>query len=113
MSKNDIVYIQHILSEIKKIEDSTKGVSESGFNKNVDIQDATLRRIEIIGEAVKNISPELKQKYPNIEWKKIAGTRDVLIHAYFSIEMSLIWQIVKKNLPIFKTKLEKIVKTST
>ena len=74
------------------------------------MKDATIRRIEIIGEAVKNISPELKKKYPEIEWKRIAGARDVMIHAYFNVDFDVVWNIINQDIPVLKTNLTKILK---
>lgn len=74
------------------------------------MKDASLRRIEIIGEATKNISTELRNKYREIEWRKIASTRDVVIHAYFSIDWDLVWEIIEKDLPILKSRISLILK---
>jgi len=74
------------------------------------VKDASLRRIEIIGEATKNISTELRNKYREIEWRKIASTRDVVIHAYFSIDWDLVWEIIEKDLPILKSRISLILK---
>ena len=63
----------------------------------------------MIGEAAKNVSLKTKNEYPEIEWKKIAGTRDVLIHAYFSVDLDLVWTIIKKDLKILKKQIEKIL----
>ena len=103
------IYLLHIFDEIKKIGLSIEGMSKSEFERNSDIQDATLRRIEVIGEAVKNIPTSFKNKHPKIAWKKIAGTRDVLIHAYFSVDLNLIWGIVKDDLPVLKKQIEEIL----
>jgi uncharacterized protein with HEPN domain len=87
MKKDPLIFLQHILWEINKIENSTKKISKTQFNQNLDIQDATIRRIEIIGEAVKNIPTQLTLTYPDTEWTKIAGMRDKLIHGYFGIDI--------------------------
>lgn len=107
--KNDKVYLLHIIEEINKIEKSIDSKDKSAFLSDVDIIDATVRRIEIIGEATKNISRKLKDKHPNIEWKKIAGTRDILIHAYFSVDNDLIWDIITKDLKVLKDMITNIL----
>ena len=110
MKKKDDIYLQHILDSINEIEKSTKDISENNFKENKDIQDATIRRIEVIGEAVKNLSPVFKKKYSEIEWRKIAGTRDVLIHSYFSVDIDLLWEIVEKDLYLLKKNIVYFIK---
>ncbi len=110
MKRDEIVFIEDILNEISKIEKSTKNLSKEDFVDNEDIKDATLRRIEVIGEAVKNISDKTKKQYKEVEWKKIAGSRDVLIHAYFGVLDSMIWKIIKKDISILKEQIQKIKK---
>lgn len=90
--KDDKVYFVHILENIEKIENSFKGTSKKDYESNVDLQDATFRRLEIIGEAVKNVSNKTKAKYPLVKWAKIAGTRDRLIHGYASIDRDIIYK---------------------
>lgn len=99
---DDNVYIKHILDDILKIEESFKSLSKSDFLNDECLIDATVRRIEIMGEAVKNISNEFKEKYNKIEWRKIAGMRDILIHAYFKVDLEAVWIVVKKDIPLLK-----------
>lgn len=96
--KNDSVYINDILESITKIEKYVQNIDEDRFLKDDQIQDAVLRRLEIIGEATKHISNEFKKKYPVIPWKKVAGLRDILIHAYSSVNLKRIWKILDDNL---------------
>lgn len=110
MKKSDVLFLNHILDAIADIEKSTHSLSRSEFESNKDIKDATIRRIEIIGEAVKNLSKDIKAKYPRTEWKKIAGTRDVVIHSYFNVDWDLVWDILKKDLNELKKHVEDIVK---
>lgn len=84
MSKKDpIIFIDHILESINLIERYIEGKTFEDFIEDVQLQDSVIRRIEIIGEAVRNIPWEIKQKYPDIPWKDIVGMRDILIHQYF------------------------------
>ena len=72
------------------------------------MQDAVLRRLEIIGEAVKNLDEDFKNRYPEIPWKKIAGLRDVLIHEYFGVSLKRIWRVIKIDLVDLKFKISRI-----
>ena len=110
MKRKEILFIEDILGNILLIEKSVENLSKSKFITNKLVIDATVRRLEIIGEAVKNISEKVKTKYPKIEWKKIAGTRDTIIHAYFSVDLDIVWNIIKFDLPILKDKILKIEK---
>ena len=106
MNKHEnLPYLNHILDAINDIETSVNGISEIQFKNHKDIKDANIRRIEIIGEAVKNISHELKQQYPKVEWKKIAGTRDIMIHGYFNVDLGIAWRIIKEHLPVLKRQI--------
>ena len=108
MIRNELLFIEDILNSIKNIEDFSRGLTKEEFIKDKLRQSAIIRQIEIIGEAVKNISDKTKKKYPNIEWRKIAGSRDILSHAYLGISMERVWNIIEKDLPKLKKEIEKI-----
>lgn len=82
-----------------------KGVSKENFLKSVQLQDAVIRRLEIIGEAAKNIPAEFRKKHADIPWSEMARTRDKLIHGYFGVDLDLTWDITKRDLPGLKNKL--------
>lgn len=84
------VYIDDIKDAIKKIEEYTKEVTYPSFEKNQMLVDAVIRNLAIIGEAVKNLSQDIKKEFPAVEWKKIAGLRDILVHAYFGINKKIV-----------------------
>lgn len=110
MIKDAKVFIEHILECIELVENYTRDKKEDEFFGSVQLQDSVIRRIEIIGEAVKNIPGQIKEKYLEIPWKRIAGMRDILIHEYFGIDLELTWEVVKKDMPDFKKEILKIQK---
>lgn len=108
MKKEPKIFVEHILESIALIEKYVEPLNQKAFFENQQIQDSVFRRLEIIGEAVKNLADDFKKKHPQIPWKEIAGMRDVLIHDYFGVNILQVWNTVKKNLPNLKKKLEKI-----
>jgi uncharacterized protein with HEPN domain len=105
MYHSDDQLIQHIFDEILFLEKETEGLTEEEFLNDAKSQRAFARSIEIIGEAVKNLSEELVSKNNQIEWRKIAGMRDKLIHGYFSVNYRLVWDVAKNVIPKFKQQL--------
>lgn len=97
--KNDLVYLHHIADAIADIGKYTAGGKQVFFATKM-IQDAVIRNLEIIGEAVKNITPATREQYPDIPWKQIAGLRDILIHQYFGVDLDTIWLVVENRLPV-------------
>jgi uncharacterized protein with HEPN domain len=87
MKHDEKVYLQHILDAISRIEEYLQGIDEGTFSQRPLIQDGVIRQLEIIGEAVKRISSELRERYSHIPWQDIAGTRDKLIHHYFGVDI--------------------------
>jgi uncharacterized protein with HEPN domain len=113
MKKNHRIFLEHILQSINLIEQYTKGKTKDDFLRFVALQDMVLRRLEIIGEAVKNIPEEIRQKYSDIPWRKIAGMRDKLIHGYFMVDIEFAWGVAKKDLPALKEQISQILEQMT
>lgn len=109
MKKDPTIFLEHILDSIEKIEKFTKDISKRQFLKSLKTQDAVIRRLEIIGEAAKNISGDVKKQYEFIPWKKITGSRDVLIHDYFEVDIESVWDTVTKDIPQLKQDIKKLL----
>ena len=109
MKKDNIVFIRHIKDAIELIINFTKNYDNKRFVNDVLIQSAVVRQIEIIGEAVKNLTPEFKRKYPQIPWRDIIGMRDKLIHQYFGVDLNRVWNVVKKDLAVLKAEIKNIL----
>lgn len=107
---DNLIYLQHILDAIDRIEQYLRKIKKEKFLKSPLIQDGVIRQIEIIGEASKHLSNNLRLEYFHIPWDDIAGMRDKLIHHYFGIDISVVWITVKKDLPQLKKGIQEILK---
>ena len=97
--KDDRIYLQHIRDAISRILSYTASGREA-FLATPQAQDAVIRNLEIIGEAVKHLSAELRQQHPGIPWKRIAGMRDEMIHEYFGVDLRIVWNVIEQHLPV-------------
>ena len=105
MKKDPRIHVSFILECIELVEEYLKGLTETEFLNSTQQQDAIIRRVELIGEAVKNISPEVKDRYPEIPWKRIAGMRDILVHDYLGLDLEITWNVAQVEIPELKTKM--------
>lgn len=108
MSRGSELYLDDILDSIRRIESYTASLSEEQFLERELIQDGVARNLEIIGEAVKRLPEELTSAHPEIDWRKVASLRDVLIHEYAAVELRIVWDIVTTKLPVLKATVERI-----
>ena len=106
----DKVYVEHILESVSNIESFVSGKTYEEFLGNRLLQDGVVRELEIIGEAAKNVSDNLKNSSPEIPWKKITGMRDKIVHDYFSIDVNAVWKTAQEDLKPLKSTLENLIK---
>jgi uncharacterized protein with HEPN domain len=109
MKKDDTVYLRHILDAIQRIQEYLADASYDQFLQNYLLQDGVVRQLEIIGEAARNVSSAFQSTHPEFAWSKIIGIRNRLIHAYFEVNLSIVWNTVQVDLPPLKQQVERIL----
>ncbi len=109
MSKRSLgLLIEDIWESIEKIERYTEGMTQDSFQNDEKTTDAVVRNLEIIGEAASRLPKNFTDKHSKLEWVKIKGLRNRIVHEYFGVDIQIIWQILEKDLPAFKTSLKSI-----
>lgn len=111
MRRGDKEFLTDILESIKRIKSYSNNVSYSQFLKDIKTQDSIVRNLEIIGEAAKRISDELKKNNSSVEWKNISDLRNRLIHDYFGTNLDIVWGIIEEDLDTLKKEISKIIKS--
>ncbi len=109
MSLSSLEYLRHILDETTYLTGRTKGLSKDEFMQDETLKRAFVRSLEIIGEATKKVSAELRQKYSHIDWRAMAGMRDRLIHGYFGIDYDLVWDVAINKVPLLQQGIQQII----
>lgn len=106
--RDEKLYIDDILEAIYKIEEYTQDIDFEDFSSDRKSVDAVIRNLEIIGEATKNISEDFKRRHSEVNWKDPTRMRDRLIHAYFGVDLGIVWETIKFRIPELKGQIEKI-----
>jgi len=109
MKKDDSAYLRHILDAIEQIKNYLKGVSAEQFLQKRLLQDGVVRRLEIIGEASRNLSDGLRQRHPEVPWGQIISLRNRITHAYFDVDLHIVWEIVQNDLLPLKQQVGRIL----
>ncbi len=107
MKRTIKLYLDDILESIELIQKYTVSLTEEEFGDNVAVQDAVLRRLEIIGEASNHLPEDVRQEYSNVPWKKVVGMRNLISHEYFAADIEVVWDTVKIDLPKLKIAVER------
>ena len=102
MKKDDCVYLHHIIDAFLQIEHYTDGVTYEEFLSNRLLQDGVIRQLEVMGEAARNLSEDLRNEYPIIPWRQMISLRNRMIHAYFNVNLQIIWEIIQGDIPNLK-----------
>ncbi|HSW97007.1 MAG TPA: DUF86 domain-containing protein [Candidatus Saccharimonadales bacterium] len=110
MTKDFRVYLDDIITSINSITKYIQGKSKEDFDLDEEVQDAVIRRLEIIGEAVKRLPQEFRDQHPEVKWKGATGMRDVLIHMYDEVDTTQVWLTITEVLPPFKVQIQEILK---
>ncbi len=105
----DQLFFEHIVREVDFLLTQSEDLSFEKFSQDEILMRAFVRSLEIIGEAVKNISVDIKSRYNSIEWKKIAGLRDRLIHHYFGINWTIVWDVVQNKIPVLGNEIKNLM----
>jgi uncharacterized protein with HEPN domain len=106
----DLPYLNYILDVIKDIEESIRNTSEKKFQNEKDIRDANIRRLDVIGESIKNLSDSFKERNPDIPWKAIEQLKDRITSKYFGVDNNILWKTIKEDIPLLKNQILEIIK---
>lgn len=109
MEHDPYIFLEHIAESIDLIEKYLDGCTKADFFKNIELQNAIVRRFEIVGEAIRNLTDDFKDKNKDVEWRAIIGMRNILAHEYFGVDLKVVWAAIEKDVPFLKEQVNKII----
>jgi len=109
MSRDPRLYLDDICQACEKVMRYSQGLDLNQFVQDEKTFDAVVRNLEIIGEVAKHIPPEIRARYPDVEWSKLAGLRDIVAHAYFGLDEDILWDVVQNRIPALLDRTRQIL----
>ena len=109
--KSPRLYLEDILTSVSRIEEYSRNLSFEDFKKDQKTIDAVIRNLEIIGEAARNVPEDFSEKHPELPWREMISVRNKVIHEYFGVDVSILWQTIKEDLPSLKNQVQKLIKS--
>ncbi len=109
MPRDTKLYLEDILGAIQKIDNYSRGISFEQFQQQTMLLDAILFNLQVIGEAVKHVPDDLRLRFPEVEWRRIAGLRDIVAHQYFGISLEIVWDVLQNKLPGLHIDVQKML----
>lgn len=109
MRRDNAVYLQHLVAAIEAVMGYIEGMSEKEFRNSNLVQDAVIRQLQVIGEATKRLTPEMRDRYEEIPWQRMAAMRDKLVHDYFGVDIGAVWLVATIDLPALKAQIRRVL----
>jgi uncharacterized protein with HEPN domain len=109
MPRDYRVLLEDMMASLTRIHVLTSGLAYDDFSSDLTRQEAVIRNLEVIGEAAKNVPRELRSRYPQVDWARMGGLRDILVHQYFAVDLEIIWDIISNNLPELEVQIKRIL----
>ena len=113
MPRDPSLYLIDIQEAIERIRENPAGMNSQEFRKDRKTPDAVVRNLEIIGEASKSLPPQTKELAPDVEWRKVAGLRDILSHEYFGVDVDIVWDVIQNKLPGLLRAVERLLESTS